>query len=212
MAQGQIFRANASNQPAWSTATYPNTATGTGTILIADGTNWVASTATYPTTAGDSGNVLTSNGTNFTSTANPIGTLKVVELVITSAQIKALVATPITLIAAPGSGKTISLVSVTRYYNYGGTNVFVAGAAQAINLSFDNTTTIIAAVSNALLVGTSDSQIALSPTGVALAASVSQAENKAITISNSTATEITGNAANDNSIKITALYYVVSAP
>lgn len=53
----------------FSTATYPSTATGTGKVLIADGTNWVASTPTYPSTAGTSGNVLTSDGTNINSTA-----------------------------------------------------------------------------------------------------------------------------------------------
>lgn len=36
--------------PTFSTATYPSTATSTGTILIADGTNWVATTTTYPAT------------------------------------------------------------------------------------------------------------------------------------------------------------------
>jgi len=51
----------------YSTATYPSTATGTGKLLRADGTNWVASTATYPDTAGTSGNVLTSDGTNWIS-------------------------------------------------------------------------------------------------------------------------------------------------
>jgi len=35
---------------AFSTATYPGTATGTGTILRADGTNWAATTSTYPNT------------------------------------------------------------------------------------------------------------------------------------------------------------------
>lgn len=34
----------------FSTATYPSTATGTGTLLRADGTNWVATTSTYPNT------------------------------------------------------------------------------------------------------------------------------------------------------------------
>ncbi len=53
----------------FSTATYPSIATGTGKILRADGTNWVASTATYPDTAGTSRNLLQSNGTNFISTA-----------------------------------------------------------------------------------------------------------------------------------------------
>lgn len=58
-----------SADPAFSTATYPSTATGTGKILRADGTNWSASTATYPNTAGSSTNVLTSDGTNWTSAA-----------------------------------------------------------------------------------------------------------------------------------------------
>lgn len=47
---GQILRSGASSAPSWSTATYPATATGTGTILRADGTNWSATTATYPAT------------------------------------------------------------------------------------------------------------------------------------------------------------------
>lgn len=47
---GQVLRSGASSAPSWSTATYPSTATGTGTFLRADGTNWVASTATLPNT------------------------------------------------------------------------------------------------------------------------------------------------------------------
>ena len=47
---GQILRSGANAAPSWSTATFPSIATGTGTILRADGTNWVASTATYPST------------------------------------------------------------------------------------------------------------------------------------------------------------------
>jgi hypothetical protein len=53
----------------YSTATYPSTATGTGKLLRADGTNWVVTTATFPTTAGTSGNILTSDGTNWLSSA-----------------------------------------------------------------------------------------------------------------------------------------------
>jgi hypothetical protein len=47
---GQVLRSGGAGAPTWSTATFPSTATGTGTILRADGTNWVASTATYPST------------------------------------------------------------------------------------------------------------------------------------------------------------------
>ena len=48
---GQFVQSGgASADPVWSTATLPSTATGTGTLLRADGTNWVASTSTYPNT------------------------------------------------------------------------------------------------------------------------------------------------------------------
>jgi len=48
---GQVLQSGgASADPSYSTATYPATATGTGTILRADGTNWSATTATYPAT------------------------------------------------------------------------------------------------------------------------------------------------------------------
>jgi hypothetical protein len=49
----------------WTTATYPSTATGTGKILRADGTNWAASTATYPDTATGTGTILRADGTNW---------------------------------------------------------------------------------------------------------------------------------------------------
>lgn len=48
---GQVLQSGgASADPAYSTATYPATATSTGTILRADGTNWSATTSTYPNT------------------------------------------------------------------------------------------------------------------------------------------------------------------
>jgi len=48
---GQVFQsAGASVDPAFSTATYPAIATSTGTLMRADGTNWVHSTSTYPDT------------------------------------------------------------------------------------------------------------------------------------------------------------------
>lgn len=60
---------NASN-PAYSTATLPSTATGTGKVLISDGTNWVASTPTFPNTAAGTGTILRADGTNWVATTN----------------------------------------------------------------------------------------------------------------------------------------------
>jgi len=63
---GRVFQSNAAAAPSFSTATYPSVATGTGTILRADGTNWVATTATYPTTT-------TVSQIPYSSSANVIG-------------------------------------------------------------------------------------------------------------------------------------------
>lgn len=63
---GQMLRSGANAAPTWSTATFPSTATGTGTILRADGTNWVASTNTYP-------NTTPVNQILFATSANVIG-------------------------------------------------------------------------------------------------------------------------------------------
>jgi hypothetical protein len=48
---GQILQSSGAGvNPAYSTATYPSTATSTGTLLRANGTNWAATTSTYPDT------------------------------------------------------------------------------------------------------------------------------------------------------------------
>lgn len=65
---GNILQSNAAAAPSFSTATFPSTATSTGTILRADGTNWVATTATYP-------NTTTINQLLYSSSANTIGGL-----------------------------------------------------------------------------------------------------------------------------------------
>ena len=49
--QNQVLQSQGPGvNPTYSTATYPSVATGTGTLLRADGTNWVATTSTYPNT------------------------------------------------------------------------------------------------------------------------------------------------------------------
>ena len=62
-ATGKILQSVSGDASAWSTATYPAVATSTGTILRADGTNWVHSTATFADTYGAS-TLLYSNGAN----------------------------------------------------------------------------------------------------------------------------------------------------
>lgn len=49
-ATGNILQSNAAAAPSFSTATYPSVATGTGTLLRANGTNWIPSTSTFADT------------------------------------------------------------------------------------------------------------------------------------------------------------------
>jgi hypothetical protein len=77
-------------------------------------------------------------------TANAIGysqldtsTLQTATVTITTAQIKALHGTPVSIIATPGSGKFIEVLSILYEYNYG-TAVFATGTS-APNLYYAGT-------------------------------------------------------------------------
>ena len=80
---GQVLQGVSGADPTYSTATFPSTATGTGTFLRANGTNWVASTSTIPDTFaqgdiiyGSASNVLTAlaKDTNATRVLTNTGT------------------------------------------------------------------------------------------------------------------------------------------
>lgn len=67
---GQHLQSGANSAPSWTTATFPATATGTGTILRANGTNWVASTTTFPDTVAVN-SLLSANSANTMSALAP---------------------------------------------------------------------------------------------------------------------------------------------
>lgn len=230
-AAGKVLQSNTAAAPSYSTATYPATATSTGTILRADGTNWVATTATYPNVAtgtntvlkangtnwvastetyaapGTSGNIMTSDGTNWTSVSYSGFTYVLKN--ITSAQIKALHATPIQVVAAPASGKVIQIVGpVYGKFNYGGSNVFVAGAAQTLVLAYGTGTTQDTACTNAILVGTTSSYLTSLP--AATTGALNTYEALAVNLYNPVATEITGNAGNNNTFTVSFLYCTIT--
>ncbi len=199
---------------ALSTATYPSTATGTGKILRADGTNWSATTATYPDTAGTSGNVLTSDGTNWNS-STPAGGSGIITVggTLTNAQIKALHATPIQVIAAPGANAVICIISAVGKMFYGGSNVFTAAAAQTVRPYFGAGTTNIATnalITNAMLVANSSQITTLEPNISDTSTVYSVLSNQAVYLYNPSATEISGNAANDNTISWSISYQVIT--
>lgn len=237
-AAGKVLQGNGvGSPPTYSTATYPSATVGSGKILYDNGTNFVTSVPTFPVTAsatsrkmivsdganwvastetwavpGTSGNVLTSDGANWTSASAALPSqLNVATITLTSAQIKALHGTPIELIAAPGAGKTIIIMSpVWAKFTYGGNNVFSAGSGQVVSLYYGTTTNLTSSlVTNVAINGTNTvhfNQSVISTTGSAS----TNFENKAINAYNVTVAEISGNAANDNTISITVLYYIAT--
>lgn len=183
---GQVLRSGSSTTPAWSTAT-------------------------YPATAGTSGNVLTSDGTNWSSSAPSSGTWSVISGNLTNAQVKALHGTPIQIIAAPGSGKVVQIGNFIGKLDYGGNNAFTAGAAQTIDIYYGTATTAgtIALLSNISITSTSDQTHLCNTTSITAAASTTY-DNIAINLYNPVATEITGNAANDNLVYYNITYRIVT--
>jgi hypothetical protein len=162
-------------------------------------------------------NVLTSNGTDWTSAAPPAGNLLISATVtLTSAQIKAIHGTPIQIIAAPGAGKGLVLVSAVAKFNYGGTNAFTAAASQTIGLYYNNSTTQLLSgnsfITNAMIVSTANafSTVTSITNGNVQGAAAGVLDNVNIAAFNSVATEITGNAAGNNTIDIILAYWIVT--
>jgi hypothetical protein len=186
---------------------------GTANIL----NTTIDSTNTTPlTTSGTlnySGLVFSNTGITVSNAAGTVNTLpgQIVTITgsLTNAQIKALHGTPVSVIPAPGSGKVIQVVSASAKMVYGGTNVFTAGAAQTINLYYGTATSIAAVLTNAEIVAS-----ATQFNGVNALATFGGAntgfDNTVVNLYNPIATEITGNAANNNTVTYQITYQVVA--
>ncbi len=128
---------------------------------------------------------------------------------LTAQQIKALRATPETLVAAPGAGKSLEFVSATLKLNKGA----AAFTEDSDNLAVKYHNGTGAAVSQTIettgfIDQTADTQTNALAKIDAIAASAA-AENKALVLHNTGSAEIAGNAANDGSVDIYVTYRVV---
>ena len=143
-------------------------------------------------------------------TANPIANLLYTTFSLTSSQIKNLHATPISVIAAPGSGKVIIPIQYMVKFIYGGNNAFVASASQTLTLQYgsDTTTGVVTLANNPTIISTSTSYHS-NASAIILNLPSSSLENSGLSMYNPIATEISGNASNDNSINISCIYYIV---
>lgn len=154
--------------------------------------------------------VLTSQGVSALPIWNP--QVQRATVTLTSPQVKSLYATPITIIPAPGPGYMINVISCVVKKHYGGTDVWTADASQTLRLNYTDgfgTTIISTALANSSIIS-ADDRIAFDTAPLRFGITYSTVGNQAVVIFNPVATEISGNAANDNTIVVSLLYTVLA--
>jgi hypothetical protein len=163
---------------------------------------------------GTSGQVLTSNGAGTLptwQTSSAGAGLLSVQGTLTNSQIKALHASPITVISAPGAGKVIVLEQVVGLLNYGGTNAFTASASQSISAYFGTSLSSAGGILADAFDITRTFSI-LRTQYIFTDLDISLATNNSVVLYNPIATEITGNAANNNTFTYNILYRILTIP
>jgi hypothetical protein len=105
----------------------------TGDLLYASGANTLSKLG-----IGTTGQVLSVVGGVPAWGTDTGGGLITTTVTLTSAQIKAIRATPITIIPAPGAGVFANVVTITYKLIYGGNNAFTAAVGQTIALAYTN--------------------------------------------------------------------------
>ncbi len=186
---------------------------------VAEGALVTSSTSVISTVTGTAGFVLTANaaGTAPSFQAAPGGGIQTATVTLTSAQIKALHATPITIISTPGSGKLIVIMHATSQLNYGGSNAFVNGGGQPLQLYLGTDSTGVGQIGGGIcasaMITSTSSQVEDIFGGFSNSlgnVASSTVLNKALVVSQSSATEISGNAAGNNTISITVWYTTIT--
>lgn len=173
----------------------------------------IGSTGADPVLAGITAGtgISVSNGAGTITLASSSGLLTATPT-LTSSQVKNLHGTPIQAIAAAGAGTVLWPIAVIGKLNYGGSNVFVAGAAQFIALMYapvSNNNRPFNVLLNAQLVASSN-QYNINTTYTITGAAATQYENTDLVFYNTSATEISGNAAGNNTVSFQILYKVVT--
>jgi hypothetical protein len=194
----------------------------TGTLVVKNGGTGVASTTAYAVlcggttstgalqsiaSVGTSGQVLTSNGAGALPTFQAmVGGLALATVTLTSSQIQNLNGTPITLVSAQGAGTVIVPVSLSMYFFYGGNNAFTGGSTIEIYYTNSSGTNIESSLTTAIMTGTASKFLNQSTFTIASIAPTNVV-NQPIIITDSV--NYAGNAAGDNTLSFSMLYYVV---
>lgn len=130
--------------------------------------------------------------------------LRYADLTLTSAQVKALKATPKTIVAAPGADKALVPIAINLIMNYGGTNVFTE-AADDLSIGWAAGAEIMEIEATGFIDQANDEWRYIT---FECAETFIPSENTAIVITNLD-DEYAGNAAGDNTLTVRLWYRVV---
>lgn len=225
---GQVLQSGGNSaNPAYSTSTYPAT-NAVSTLLYASSANVMSALATdnngvlitsatgVPSilAAGTTGQVLTATTGSPPSWASAgAAGVSVASVTLTSSQIQNLVATPITLVPAPGAGKVLVPLTMSLKFTYGGTNPFTASSAN-IAISYSTILTFGFNTANILpsgMLNSTANKYTVYPfnAGNYINQTAANLENVAIVIYNAGGA-VTGNAALDNTVTFWLAYYTIT--
>lgn len=133
------------------------------------------------------------------------------EVSLTNAEIKALRATPKTLVAAPGTGKVLEFLGALLLLDYGGTNVFTE-TADNLAIRYNNGSGVIVseAIESTGFIDQSADTLTNAIPKIDVIAAKTGSENLSLVLHNTGDGEIAGNAANDNTMRVKVTYRVWS--
>lgn len=134
----------------------------------------------------------------------------VAEVALTNAEIKALRATPKTLVQAPGAGKAIKFMGAVLFHDYGGTNVFTETADNlAVRYTDGSGTLVSQAIETTGFIDQSADTMTTAEPKIDVISAKTACENKALVLHNTGDGEIAGNAGADNTMRVKVFYSVV---
>lgn len=144
---------------------------------------------------------------NITSNANTGLTQQVAKVTLSSAQLLALKTTPISLLAAPGAGKAIDVISITLRYVFGTTAYTLNAGTFKIFYGTTANAHALVADQSALLTNTATKTIVGLPTLVVAADSDANSLNNAIFAGNDGGANYT---LGDGTVNVTLVYSIVT--
>ncbi|HEU0184890.1 MAG TPA: hypothetical protein VFS27_06210 [Blastocatellia bacterium] len=141
----------------------------------------------------------------------PQQTVFIAEISLTAAQVKAIRATPITLVQAQGAGTIVRLLGAELLLDYGGSNVFTESTNNLAIRYTDGSGVVVSGTieTTGFIDQSADTATGAIPVidGIVAKAGV---ENKGLVLHNTSGAEIAGNAANDNVVRVKVWYSVIS--